>query len=64
MFGKLKAMFGFTQPKLERPNPDPISAQITIATQRNADAAQKLNALISRDNDSMTRVVVDIVGKM
>jgi hypothetical protein len=54
----------FSQPKLERPKPDPISAQITIATQRNAAAAHNLNNLIKRDNDSMTRIVVDIVGKM
>lgn len=45
MFGRLKAMFGYSR-ALERPNPDPIRAQIVVATQRNERAGENArNAL-------------------
>jgi hypothetical protein len=65
MFGKLKSMFGImSPPKLERPAPDQITAQITIATQRNERAAANLNQLLKQPDNLMTDVVTDIVGKM
>jgi hypothetical protein len=55
MLKGLKAMFGFGQ-RLERPDPDPITAQITIASQRsaraNSQAREVLREMLDR-NDTL-----------
>lgn len=58
MIGKLKAMLGLSR-RLERPQPDPISAQIAIASQRNEAASQRarevLEEMLAR-NDGLRKV--------
>jgi hypothetical protein len=47
-------MFGYGQPR-ERPNPDPITAQITVASQRsaraNSQARQVLREMLERNDN-------------
>lgn len=46
MIRKLKAMLGFASRKLERPKPDPISAEIAIASQRNEAASVRARLVL------------------
>jgi hypothetical protein len=45
MLEGLKSMFGYGATR-ERPNPDPITAQITVASQRNERASRQARAVL------------------
>lgn len=54
MIERLKRMLGFNNSKLERPSPDPITAEVVIATQRNVRASENarnaLSELLNRND--------------
>lgn len=55
MLKRFKSMLGFTR-KLERPNPDAISASLVIASQRNeraSDNAKKVLIELLEANDQL-----------